>query len=339
MKDANEHLRHIRHVYPDLAITLSRLHAKEGQFSDIVVVNESLIFRFPRTPDVAKDMSYEVALLKKLQGRLPLPIPNPIYEYFEAENLTLPFPNPATPPPTFPSVTHFASLIERGEKRNKGEGIQDFGTNIEHSPTKPLIFMGYPMIPGAPLWRETLAAIKDEKILDRLAVQLAGFLKALHSTPAAEITDRPAGETHESWSAMYTAMRDQLYPHMRPDARQKVSENFETFLSDPANFAYEPVLRHGDFGTGNILYDAEKGEISGVIDFSFSGAGDMAQDVGALLGYGESFMERCYAVYPEMRETLKRVRFFRTTYALQQALYALRDGNREDFEDGMREYV
>jgi len=276
----------IQHTYPDLKISEARLHTKEGQFSDVMMVNESLIFRFPRTPDVAKDMAYEVPILRKLQGRLPLPIPNPLYAHFEADNL---------------------------------------------------VFMGYPMLPGEPLWRDTLAAITDAEILDRLAAQLAEFLKALHAIPPAEITDRPAGETRESWTAMYTAMRDQLYPHMRPDARLQVSENFETFLNDPANFADAPVLRHGDFGTGNILHDA--GEISGIIDFSFAGAGDRAQDVGALLGYGESFMERCYPAYPEMRDTLKRVAFIRTTYALQQALYALRDGNREDFEDGMRDYV
>lgn len=288
MNPINPHLEPIRKAYPDLQISSARLHTKEGQFSDIVIVNESLIFRFPRTPDVAIDMAYEVALLKKLQGRLPLPIPNPIYAHFEADNL---------------------------------------------------VFMGYPMIPGEPLWRETLNAITDEEILDRIAAQLAGFLKALHAIPANEITNRPAGETRESWVAMYAAMRDQLFPHMRSDACQKVSENFESFLNDPANFAYQPVLRHGDFGTGNILYDAQSQNISGIIDFSFTSAGDRAQDVGALLGYGESFMERCYAVYPEMRDTLKRVQFIRTTYALQQALYALRDGNREDFEDGMRDYV
>jgi hypothetical protein len=35
----------------------------------------------------------------------------------------------------------------------------------------------------------------------------------------------------------------------------------------------------------------------------------------------------------------KRVAFIRGTYALQQALYALRDGNQADFEDGMQAYV
>ena len=48
-------------------------------------------------------------------------------------------------------------------------------------------FVGYRMIPGEPLWRETLLAIHAEHTLDTLALQLAGFLKELHSVPAREV--------------------------------------------------------------------------------------------------------------------------------------------------------
>ena len=37
-----------------------------------------------------------------------------------------------------------------------------------------------------------------------------------------------------------------------------------------------------------------------------------------------------------MRE---RVQFYKSTYALQQALYALRDGDKESFDDGIAEYI
>jgi len=38
------------------------------------------------------------------------------------------------------------------------------------------------------------------------------------------------------------------------------------------------VLRYGDFGTGNILYDPQTLTISGIIDFGFAGLGDGALD-------------------------------------------------------------
>ncbi len=55
------------------------LHTAERQFNDILIVNESLIFRFPRSPHVAVTLAAEAALLTQLQERLPLPIPQPNY--------------------------------------------------------------------------------------------------------------------------------------------------------------------------------------------------------------------------------------------------------------------
>jgi aminoglycoside 2''-phosphotransferase len=125
---------------------------------------------------------------------------------------------------------------------------------------------------------------------------------------------------------------------MRPDARQQVTDNFERALNDLALWDFQPCICHGDFGTGNILY--ADGHISGIIDFTFCGIGDPAQDLGALLAsYGEAFIERVFTYYPQLRAALPRTRFIVSTYALWQAWYALRDGNQEDFDDGMRDYV
>ena len=50
-------------------------------------------------------------------------------------------------------------------------------------------------------------------------------------------------------------------------------------------------------------------------------------------------MARCYAVYPELAAMMGRTAFYRGTYALQQAPYALQGGDRESFVDGMAAYV
>ena len=195
-------------------------------------------------------------------------------------------------------------------------------------------FMGYPLIPGEPVQADTFASV-DERVLKHVAEQIVEFLREVHSTPL----DLPEEETRDDWAAMYQAFREQLYPFMRADAQAEVSANFEQALNNPQLWAYQPVLRHGDFGTRNILYDPQMWAITGVIDFGMSGVGDPAQDVGAIWSLGERFMEHFFALYPEMRTTVERVKFIRSTYALQQALYALRDGNQEDFDDGMQHYI
>lgn len=274
----------IQATFPEIEIRSLRLHNHDGQFSDVVVVNEALIFRFPRSEYIAASMQREVAILTQIQGRLPLPIPSPIY-------------TSETP-----------------------------------------VFMGYPMLSGEPVRADTFASA-NEAVVESAAHTLADFLRALHSIslPLGDVP-LPVDETREDWAAMYGEIRDKLYPFIRPNARQEVSASFERALDDVEQWNFTPVLRHGDFGTRNILYDPETLRINGVIDFGAAGIGDPAQDVGAIWSLGDRLMKHFFHYYPEMTATLDRVRFIRSTYALQQALYALRDGNAEDFEDGIAQY-
>jgi aminoglycoside 2''-phosphotransferase len=288
---AAAYLQRIRAAYPDLAIGRARLHTGEGQFNDILIVDEALIYRFPRTPQVAATLAARTDLLARLQSRLPLPIPNPIYYSNDPQ-------------------------------------------------TGMLQFMGYAMLPGAPLWSETLATIADDQTLDRLASQLAGFLRALHHLPAAEIAPSlPAGDQPEYWADLFAQFHAKLFPFMRPDACDEVARLFGALLDDLRSHPFTPALRHGDFGGSNILYDPQMYTIVGIIDFDFAGLGDPALDVAALSCYGEAFLARGYTIYPEMEQMLPRARLYRGTYALQQALYALRDGNQADFEDGIARYI
>ncbi len=282
--DSSKYTRLIEAAYPEIEMRSARLHNQDGQFSDVVVVNEALIFRFPRSEHVAASMQREVAILAQLQGRTTLPIPNPVY-------------TSETP-----------------------------------------VFMGYAMLHGEPVRRETFAVASDA-VIEAAARTLADFLKALHSTPLPLSTlDLPIEETRADWTAMYAEMRNKLYPLMRADAQAEVSAHFERALDNMALWNFTPVLRHGDFGTRNILYDPQTMQINGVIDFGMTGIGDPAQDVGAVWSLGDRLMPPFFDRYPEMRATLDRVHFMRGTYALQQALYALRDGNAEDFEDGIAQY-
>lgn len=208
--------------------------------------------------------------------------------------------------------------------------------------SRQLTFMGYRLIPGVPLKRETLSAIDDEVTLQRVASQLARFLHALHSVEVDELNlALTVNDSRVAWEQMYDRIQTKVFGSMRPDARDAVAGRFEAFLTEPSHFAYQPVLRHGDFGGSNILFDATSREVSGVIDFGFAGMGDPAVDLAALSWYGETFLHRVYSVYPELAAPAvqERARFYRSTHALQQALWALETGDEAEFADGIADYV
>ncbi len=285
------YLKHIHEAVPSLEVHTAHLHTRDGQFNDIMIVNDELIFRFPRTTHEAKILIHEVTVLGKIQNATTLPVPNPIY-------------------------------VQTGrEVANEN-------------------FMGYRMIPGEPLLRTVMHTIQDDAALDRMAAQLVKFMQELHSISSEKIgLSLPLSDTRDEWQTMYQQFRDKLFPFMRPDVREEVAHNFETFLDNPRHFSYTPVLRHGDFGGSNILYDPQTQEITGVIDFSFSGHGDPALDVAAISTSGDAFFQRIRKAYPGIDDQLERVTFYKSTYALQEALYGLRDDDKESFESGIAEYV
>ncbi len=283
------YLERVRHAYPELPLETAAVSTAGGQFNDILIINGDLIFRFPRTPDAAKTMATETAILRGLQGHLPLPVPDPAYI---------------------------------GMDPHTGEQV----------------FMGYRRIQGEPLWRETLESIGDEEVLGRIAVQLATFLRELHAFPVIEIDAHlPTADGADYWTGMHTAFREELFGYMRPDARRGVEREFEAFLGDPSHFGWSPVLRHGDFGNENILYDPRAQMITGVIDFGSAALGDPAADLASVPALGDRF----YLAYPDLATASVRERagFYRSTFALQQALWALRVGDEEDFRDGIATYI
>jgi len=203
------------------------------------------------------------------------------------------------------------------------------------------VFVGYPMIPGIPLWRKNFQKVTNSDVRQRMALQLANFLKELHQVPTNElplefqVEDKP-----EDWEKMYRQIQEKLFPYMRTDARQEITRHFEKFFVNLNRYEFWPKLRHGDFGTGNILFNSENQSVAGVIDFGGVGLGDPAGDfAGLFISFGEEFYRYCYPVYPEMEAALERVRFFCGTFALQEALFGFDNNDQGAFQAGMKNYV
>ncbi len=287
------YLDHIRAMFPDIVIVTVSLNS-EGQFNDGLIVNEEVIFRFPKIRQSLEMMHVEYAILRSIQGCTELAIPNPIISHMETDVL--------------------------------GEA-----------------FIGYRLIPGKPFWRETFLALKDEDTMRRIVSQIATFLKQLHSIPAARLNKAPLQrrESREEWTDLFIRFRTKLFPHLDDSEQVRVTNNFARFLADSDNFAYQPVLRHGDFGTVNLLFDHGKKTLSGVIDFGNAGLGDPALDIAYLIapfGYGEKIIDLLAIDYPLDDDLLARARFYVSTFALQEALYGIEHDNTRAFNLGLAGY-
>jgi aminoglycoside 2''-phosphotransferase len=289
MDTKSVYLRTIKDAYPDLDIMSAHLQTPAGQFSDILLTDHDLAFRFPRYAEHIPAFRDAMRLLEKLQGHLPLPIPDPIY------------------------TSHAA-----------------------HEPGK--VFMGYKFIPGHPLEWKILADIKDRSILQSFARQLADFLAVLHRLmPSTFDLNFPVIDMASQTRILYTEARQHLFPLMRSDARQGLTEHFEHYLITPALQRYQPSVIHGDFGGSNILFLDDR--ITGILDFSFTGYGDSALDLAAISTYGEPFFSMFCQFYPVTEPMLARAEFYRGTFALEEALHGWKYHDQEAFDSGMEQYV
>lgn len=79
MDTQTDYLKQIRKAYPDLEIIDSRLSPIKRKNNEILIVNEEVVFRFPRHQENAAAVLREAAVLRTLRGRLSIPIPEPVY--------------------------------------------------------------------------------------------------------------------------------------------------------------------------------------------------------------------------------------------------------------------
>ncbi len=293
MSQREQCIESISEVYPNLDIYSAEFRVG-GQYNDILIVNGSLLFRFPRYLEAFATLADETLILQAIQGNLPLPTPNPVYAHLDSSNF----------------------------KKS---------------------FVGYPMLAGETVDIYGLESRYDDATCQRLADQLADFLKALHTISTDQLPVK-MGENNgrEYWRDMYQRIREKLFPLMSLSGREQVINHFEPYLADHHHFDYTPVLHHGDFGTGNILFNDTSQSFTGVIDFGSAGLGDAAVDLAAVYGWrgrGETFARRMFSRYPELEAMLPRAQFYAGTFLLQEALFGAEINQPDLIESGLEPYI
>ncbi|WP_409303915.1 aminoglycoside phosphotransferase family protein [Peribacillus sp. SCS-155] len=205
-----------------------------------------------------------------------------------------------------------------------------------------IAFAGYKLIQGTPLWRENFVNIENPKMIKGLATQLTTFLLELHSISDERLKKfLKQGENapHKQMSELFLKIQNKLFPFVREEAKKEISRSFGNFLNNETTSILKTTLIHGDFGASNILWEPVGCKISGIIDFGASGVGDPAYDFAGLLSsYGENFYNMCINLYPNGNEISERVKFYKSTFALQEALHGIENNDIKAFENGIKDY-
>ena len=248
----------IKDSNPNLAIERARYNP-DALANDVIVINDDLVFRFPKDEAGRANLANEVKLLGIVRAHVSLPVP--VLEQVEPD------------------------------------------------------FIMYRWLPGEPLYRHRLLLL-ERKAQRKLAEQLAHFLTELHSIPyavmlAAGLGERPNWDRNARWRKRYSEILHELYPLMWADQKAWVDHLFSPVLDGSLNLAaFEPAVIHNDLGSYHILFDPERNELSGILDFGLTGLGDPASDYAALIScYGESFLSQMAPFDPGIHAALERARF------------------------------
>lgn len=224
--------------FPGLAIE-KLAYLAEGWNSVACLVNDRLVFRFPKRPNAARKLALETRLLPELAPNLPLPIPK--FSYISK-----------------PTSRNFPYLFV-GYEALPGITQPDWPEEVWQ----------------AGWWREELGAFLTA--LHAFPVERAARLgvECMNFTWAYD----PAPTLREALENFYSEVRDRVYPLLTDERQDTVAAFFEDFLDDDRHFEFEPVLLHADLLEDHVLVDPAAKKVSGIIDFGDVCLGDPAYDV------------------------------------------------------------
>ncbi|MEU6790396.1 viomycin phosphotransferase [Nonomuraea wenchangensis] len=198
-------------------------------------------------------------------------------------------------------------------------------------------FLVLSRLPGEPL---TIDALDDAHVAGTVAAQCVTLLSALARAGADETARAALPQAPEGrWRRFAEDVRAELFPLMSSSGRLRAERELAALDSLPHLTA---AVVHGDLGAENILWEWEDGlpRLSGVLDWDDVALGDPAEDLAAIrAGHGPRLLERVLALggWPD-HGLPARIAAIGGTFALQQALYAVRDGDEEELADGLAEY-
>jgi aminoglycoside 2''-phosphotransferase len=186
-------------------------------------------------------------------------------------------------------------------------------------------------LPGQPL--QSVQNLSDST-KQHLATQLGRFLKSLHQIEPIVLIDIDLPRIDRQWWINFLDRSEQLvFPKVASTTAQVLRSQIQSHIEQLPSLPC--VLRHGDFGASNILWDGEK-DLTGAIDFGSLGWGDPAWDIaGLFVSYDRSFAQQLASTYPAVESWLERSSFYQQMFALMDAVFGVEHLDNETLNDGL----
>ncbi len=202
--------------------------------------------------------------------------------------------------------------------------------------------MAYRTIAGQPLEREQIDSL-DTVAVNRLGRDLGRFMNTLHGTPVSQFNRSavPDYDNQQQWDRLIADARNYLKPRVVSSIWNRLNRKLGKSIAKINRFEFKSVLRHGDLGFGNFLFDRQS-HLTGVIDFGSAGFGDPAVDVAGLIATtvpGELLIEKVRPTYPDIDDLLDRALIYRETFALQHALLGAKGDDEIAIKEGLDRYL
>jgi aminoglycoside phosphotransferase (APT) family kinase protein len=161
-----------------------------------------------------------------------------------------------------------------------------------------------------------------------LGESVGGFLRALHAFPVERAAALGVGEAWEADGV--DRLEAAVLPLLAPDERRRG----ELLVDALHDLRFEPTLVHADLGPEHILCSG--GRVTGVLDWSDTGVGDPALDLGWLLLHAsQPFADALASVYGVDEELAARAEVYERLFAWHEVAYGLRIGRPEWVESGL----
>lgn len=206
-----------------------------------------------------------------------------------------------------------------------------------------LPFVGYRILNGVPMKEETFEEIYEEitsDTKDRLVEQIGDFIDEISSVKYEKALELGICENdfYKDYSDTLEEIERKIFGIIDENIKKFIIEKFKWYLDDETNFKYTPKLLHADLSPNHFLYDNDKGELTGIIDFGDMQIGDpdyeyiyLLEDCGA--DFTRKVME--YRGEKEIEKKLIKVEFFLLVDNICFVLEGLRINDDEMIRDGL----
>lgn len=269
-----------------------------GWANRILVLDRQYVVKIPRYPEAARWTEKEIEITRRLRGMLPVEIPA------------------------------YVSTLYQGELVAAAYGFMDGS-----------LFTTQPVDEG-------IEKVDPDEFIkgssgDGIAKQLGRILSSIHEVRSDHVSDILGKYVADDWSAKIAKWISQCRKVCEVvfsgTQRGKCGQLLDSIWQEYSDFEFSQKFIHGDFGGWNMLFDPDKAEIVGLLDWADSRIGDPAKDFTELAyDFGREFAGRVLDHYGRDQDPhmLDRAELYLRLNGFQDLEYGLKNKSAFFMERG-----